>query len=134
MGLVVLLQDGPDTDLPDYGDQLVRMVWALGTLLAVFALAAWLLPRLLKRRPLSPRSGRMELVETLRLDARRSLHLVRVDGRTILIGAGEGGLVRLAALEDPTVEPQTAERAFADMLVAQDDDPPATERFESLGT
>jgi len=84
------------SELPSYGQEFVRMLLSLGVVLALLLVVAWFLPRWLARtRP--PTSGRhLEVVDTVRLDARRALYLVRVEGELVLIGAGEGGLVRLA--------------------------------------
>lgn len=102
-------------DLPSYGAELVRMLGALGIVLALILVAGWLLPRwLARRRPAAP--GRhMEVVETLRLDPRRVLYLVRVDGRLVLVGAGEGGLLHLES-EDARNDSAAAPRTFAERL------------------
>ena len=98
-------------DLPSYGHEFVRMLLSLGVVLALLLVVAWFLPRWLARtRP--PTSGRhLEVVESVRLDARRALYLVRVEGELVLIGAGEGGLVRLAGA--PTSSVPFAERLRA---------------------
>jgi flagellar protein FliO/FliZ len=48
--------------------------------------------------PQRMRGGDMRVVEKLPLDARRSLYLVEVGGRRLLLGAGEGPLTLLTEL------------------------------------
>jgi flagellar protein FliO/FliZ len=56
-------------------------------------------------RLLGPRrflGKRLRVVEKLPLDARRSLYVVEVDGRQLLLGAGDGPLTLLRELEKPS--------------------------------
>lgn len=54
---------------------------------------------------------RMRVVERVGLDPRRALYIVDVDGREMLIGTGEGGMVHLADLgEKPADAAQSAPR------------------------
>ena len=51
--------------------------------------------------------ARIRVVESVALGAKQQLHLVEVDGRSLLLGASESGIARLARLPDtkPTAEP-----------------------------
>jgi flagellar protein FliO/FliZ len=62
----------------------------------VCALAVGALKLLAPRRSAG---GTMRVVEKLPLDARRSLYVVEVDGRRLLLGAGDGPLTLLRELQ-----------------------------------
>ena len=49
-------------------------------------------------------SGGMRIVDKLPLDARRSLYVVEVGGRCLLVGAGDGPLTLLTELEPPKLK------------------------------
>ncbi len=74
----------------------------LGALLVIGGLL-FFLPALLKRlAPATRAGGRIEVVEARPLGGRKSLLLVKVADRRLLIGASENGLVTLAELpEEP---------------------------------
>ncbi|MCP4604950.1 MAG: flagellar biosynthetic protein FliO [Proteobacteria bacterium] len=61
--------------------------------LAVIALAAWVVVRVGRTRfGRGGKSSRMRVVERLVLEPRRSVYLIEVDGRTMLVGTGEGSV------------------------------------------
>lgn len=94
-----LLQAG---DLPGgYGLALVQAAIAL---VAVIVLA-WVVLRWASRLGLGAQrpGGRLEVLERLPLDARRSIVLVRLGDRALLIGVGDGNAPRLL-LETPLAE------------------------------
>lgn len=78
-----------------YGASLLQSLLAL----AAVCLLAWVVLRWISARGLpglAPLPGargprRLEVVERLPLDGKRALWLVRADGRTLLVGTGEGG-------------------------------------------
>lgn len=73
----------------ELGSDVLRTAFALGFVCAL----AWVALRFLAARGLgkTPRqSPRMELVERLPLDAQRSLVIVRVEQRRLLVGVGPG--------------------------------------------
>ncbi|HUD95492.1 flagellar biosynthetic protein FliO [Sphingobium sp.] len=81
---------------------LLRMIGALGVVLGILAGGLWIVRRYEIRLPQTFLSGlvrqgaprRMELVERLALDPRRSVALIRKDGREhMLLIAPEGLLV-----------------------------------------
>jgi flagellar biosynthetic protein FliO len=58
--------------------------------LAVIALAGWAVVRFSGQRlSMGGKGRRMRLIERLVLEPRRSIHLVEVDGETLLIGTSE---------------------------------------------
>ena len=72
--------------LADFGPLAAKSVLVL----ALIALAAWAAARFLGPR-LAARRGnvRMRVVERLALEPRRSLYLVEVDGRPLVVGVSE---------------------------------------------
>jgi flagellar biogenesis protein FliO len=67
------------------------------TLLGI-ALLAWLVLVAGRRIGLPREDENLRLRATLRLDARRSVYLVEVAGRVLVVAAGEGGISKLAEL------------------------------------
>jgi flagellar biogenesis protein FliO len=83
----------------DSGIDYVRVVLSLLVCLALGVGAAFALRRLGRYRAPTARIRQLEVLESVRLDARTSLHLVRCgDGRT-LVACGPGA-VALARVED----------------------------------
>jgi flagellar protein FliO/FliZ len=83
------------------------ILYALAVLAAVLALI-WLAARAARLSGLAPRAGtgrRLGLVETLAIDQRRRLYLVRCDGRELLVLAGGGSEVPLGWLDAPERQP-----------------------------
>jgi flagellar protein FliO/FliZ len=76
-------------------------VWG-GLALAALAAVAWVLTR---RRAVTAR--RLELVESMSLGPRRSLGLVRVEGRLLVVGVSEAGVQLLTTFE-PSAPPAEA--------------------------
>jgi flagellar protein FliO/FliZ len=80
---------------------------ALVALAAVLALI-WLAARGARRFGFAPRAGggrRLVLAETLALDARRRVHLLRCDGRELLVLTGGGNDAVIGWLAPPEPEP-----------------------------
>lgn len=82
-----------------YASDLLRTGFALGFV----CLLAWASLRFLAARGLGKpaTSKRLEVIERLTLDAQRSLLMVRVDRRRLLIGVGTGAAPQLIAELDP---------------------------------
>lgn len=87
----------------------------VGALLVVGGLLFFLPAVLARLKPLARGGGRIELIETRSLGARRSLLLVEVEGHRLLLGSAETGLTRLAELT-PVRKPfaTSLERALRD--------------------
>jgi flagellar biosynthetic protein FliO len=85
-------------------------IFVLETLaaLAIIALAAWAVVRFgrgwLAR---GGRQGRMRIVERLVLEPRRSIYLIEVDGKTMLIGSSDGSVRLLENLGPVKTEEAT---------------------------
>jgi flagellar protein FliO/FliZ len=62
--------------------------------------------------------GRIKVVERVAMDARRSLYLVDVGGRLLLLGAGDGPMTLLAEIDAASLPPVPERRrlAFRDIL------------------
>ncbi|MBE3590231.1 MAG: flagellar biosynthetic protein FliO [Firmicutes bacterium] len=72
----------------------------LGALAVVVAAIVWA-ARALGRLPAQRERGRMEILGALPLGGRRSLALVRVGRRALVVGVGEREVACLYAIEDP---------------------------------
>jgi flagellar biogenesis protein FliO len=95
------------------GDYVSGLLQALLALIAVAALAFVLLRSGALRGALTPRGRLLNVEETLRLDARNGLAIVRVEQRRLLLATSAEGSPRLL-LELPAAnEPQPAPRAAA---------------------
>ena len=103
-----------------YGGMLVTTV----VLLIVVCAVAWVVVRLLRRglegRPVG--EGVVTVMARVPLEPRRSLYVVRVGGKTLVLGASEGGLGLVTEL-DPDALPTTpseagAGRRFAELVAA----------------
>lgn len=81
--------------LPDFGQALLRMVVSLAIVLVVLAGVLFLLKRRMRITGQKPGSE-MSVLETVSISARHRLVLVRVRDRTLLLGATETGISRLA--------------------------------------
>lgn len=62
--------------------------------------------------------GRIKVIERVAVDAKRSLYLVDVGGRVLLLGAGDGQVTLLAEIDAATLPPVPERRrlAFRDIL------------------
>lgn len=109
-----------------YGASLLQSLLAL----AAVCLLAWVVLRGVSARGLvglTPLPGargprRLEVVERLPLDGKRALWLVRADGRTLLVGTGEGGAPALLGDWDGG---SGGDVGRADAAAPRDDDVPA---------
>lgn len=84
-----------------YGLALVQTLLAL----AAVCVLAWVVLRWSARRGLGTGRGRVRVIERTPLDGRRSLYLVEVGERVLLIGAGDGGAPSVLAELDPAELP-----------------------------
>ena len=114
--LLQIAQDG--AELPGgYGVALLQTLLAL----AAVCILAWVVLKWAARRGfgLGATGGRVRVLERIPLDPRRSLYLVRVADRVLLIGAGDtASPTVLAELDASTLppEPEAPRVAFADVL------------------
>lgn len=97
--LVALLQTSTPNDAQLPGGYGWALLQAAISLLGVCVLA-WLVLRWAAKRGygVGKRGGRMEVLERLPLDPRRSLHLVRVGDKALVIGTGDGAPTVLAEM------------------------------------
>ena len=86
----------PLPNLPSYGDALRRMLVSLAGIVAVLLVLAKVLPRFLGRTPFTPRSRLVQVMETYRLEPRKTLYLVKIADQYLLIGATADRLETLA--------------------------------------
>ena len=101
---------------------LLRMVGALGVVLGLLAGALWAVRRWdlkLPGRMGAPGDRRLALVERLPLDTRRSVALIRRDGREhLILLAPEGALVLESGILLDTHDAEAAELRAADQAEA----------------
>lgn len=83
--------------------QLLTVLPALALVLGL-ALLAGRAARRLGLAPARPGAGRLAVVQALPLDSRRRVHLLRCDGRHLLVLTGGGGDVMLGWVEAPAGE------------------------------
>ncbi len=101
--LLLLQSDAPG----GYGVALLQTLFAL----AAVCILAWVVLRWSARRGLGRGSGRIRVLERIVLDGRRSLYLVEIGERVLLIGAGDGGAPALLAEMDASELPPAPERS-----------------------
>ncbi|MGH7161622.1 MAG: flagellar biosynthetic protein FliO [Acetobacteraceae bacterium] len=83
------------------------ILYAVAALAAVLALI-WLAARAARISGLAPGGGgarRLGVVETLALDAKRRLYLVRCDGRELLLLGGNGHDALIGWIDRPEAKP-----------------------------
>ncbi len=83
---------------PAPGTSLVRLLLALGVVVALVYAVAWLLRRSGRHR-VGSRGRLMEVVDVLPLGPRSRLVAVRIGGRTVVVGAGDHAVTPVAELE-----------------------------------
>jgi len=117
--VLALLQTGAENaELPGgYGIALLQTLLAL----AAVCILAWVVLRWGARRGfgLGASRGRVRVLERVPLDPRRSLYLVKVADRVLLVGAGDGAAPKVLAELDPDELPPEPERegaSFAKVL------------------
>ncbi|MCB9601338.1 MAG: flagellar biosynthetic protein FliO [Sandaracinus sp.] len=113
----VWLQNTPAPLPTGYGAALLQ---TLVSLLAV-CLLAWLLLRWGARRGFATgaRGRRVKVIERVALDPRRTLYVVEVGGKVLLLGAGDGASPTLLSELDPKdfpAEPTAPKVRFAQTL------------------
>jgi flagellar biogenesis protein FliO len=98
-------------DAPSLLFSVVRTLLALAGVCAL----AWVSLSWLARRgigvPGRGKNGRIEVLERIPLGPRKTLYLVRADGRDLLLGTGEGGSPSLIVDLGPTRTTQSARSA-----------------------
>lgn len=88
--LLLAMQAGTDAGFDpgfDFGSALLRMILVLGGVVVALLLAAKFLPRLLGVRTPEMKGKRIEIMESRRLEPRKSLYLVRVGKKELLLAA-----------------------------------------------
>lgn len=91
-------------DAPPPPSLAAALAQTLVALAAVCALAWWVLRWAARRGVGRSPAGVVTVVDRVTLDPRRTLFVVRVAGKALLLGGSDGGLTLLAEL-DPTTLP-----------------------------
>ncbi len=104
-----------------YGELLIGSLVVLG----LVCLAAWVVVRFGLRRLWTPRPGGvLDVLARVPLEPRRSLYVVEVGGKTLLVGTSEMGLTVLSELDREAVQTRldagraAGARSFADAIRA----------------
>jgi flagellar protein FliO/FliZ len=118
----VIAPTGPATQTAvgsGYGEMIVGSLLVLG----LVCIGAWLVVRFGARRlwaPVGRGRGVLDVVARVPLEPRRSLYVVEVGGKTLLVGTSEMGLSVLSELDAAAVRADLARpaavRSFADAL------------------
>jgi flagellar biosynthetic protein FliO len=108
---------GDPGSLPGIGQYLITVTLTLAIVLALAVGFIYLMRRLMPQ----PTSGRtIRLLESVPLEPRRSLHLVGIADRVMLLGSTEGGVSMLTEFDKGQVDVQEpkppAARRFIDLL------------------
>jgi len=117
-GLLTILQGASEpAPLPGgYGAALLQTLIALGGV----CLLAWVILKWGSKRGFGKVGGqRVKVLERVPLDPRRSLYLVQVGDKVLLLGAGEQASPTVLAELDPDELPELPEKktkSFADLL------------------
>ncbi len=111
-----LLQSAETTIGTGYVAALLQSILALGAV----CILAWVVLRWSAQRGLGKSRGRMRVIEKLPLEARRSLYLIEVGDRVLLIGTGDGASPALIAELNPESVPEpSTPKSNITSLVAQ---------------
>ncbi|RZO47765.1 MAG: flagellar biosynthetic protein FliO [Sandaracinaceae bacterium] len=98
-----------------YGVALLQTLLAL----AAVCILAWVVLKWSSRRGLGLSGRRVKIIERVPLDGRRSLYLIEVAGRVLLVGAGDQGAPSVLAEIDPEELPELPEPQPLSDLVAK---------------
>lgn len=124
----------PLSDLPSYGEALIRMVVVLASILIALLILAKLLPRWLNRSLGHKSKGDIAVVDSIQLEPRRRVYLLRVSGREVLVGSSEQGLHTLVGELSNGQKNGTPDADGADAVVIQPGHQPSSlaTPFESV--
>lgn len=118
------------------------LVVKLGLVIGLIYVTMWLLKTYVGRGRLSPRSaGRIDVIDTAVLGPGRSVYLVEIADRVLVLGATAGSLSTLAEISDPAAidllkkrpEEPEAPPPFAEQLKAITEHLPATFMQDKVG-
>lgn len=116
-GLALLMQEPSPFDPARYGEgggtglfwMLVQTLLALALVCALaIVLFRWLLPRL--QNLSSPQGGMVRVVDRVAIEARKSLLVVEVAGRWLLISSSEAGVQLISELDAAATQEAADER------------------------
>lgn len=99
----------------DMGPTILRLLFGLGVVLLAVAAVAWLLKRTQQGRRAARNAYGPELLASLQLGPRHSVHLLRVCGEGVLVGVSRDGVRSLGAfpLADSAAQQEPRPAALA---------------------
>lgn len=104
----------PRTPMDSQGRYLLETTLLLVVMCALAVIVLWIA----RRAGVGSARGPIQLVGQLPLEARRSVYLIRIAGKVLVIGVAEGGMVKLGELSDAELPAQTppSPPRFAEVL------------------
>jgi flagellar biogenesis protein FliO len=113
MLVLALLAEQPALATPSrYGE----MLWVSLGVVAAIAVAGYLVAKAFGRGVGTGAGGALAVVARLPLEPRRSLYVVQVAGRSLLLGTSEMGLTLLTELDSSELPAQAKAVTFADLV------------------
>lgn len=121
------------TFLPDYQDPkrepdmplgrvIFDLAWKLAVVLGIAYGSIWMLRGILQRPGVMPgRKGHLKVLESASLGPNRSIHLVKVGGKVLVVGSTNDQITAIGEVDDPETLSDLAKdapRAFAEHLSA----------------
>jgi flagellar biosynthetic protein FliO len=112
--LMLIQSDGPTGTVPlesgsSFAWMMLQTLLALGLVcLLIYALFRWVLPRL---GASGSQRGMVRVVDAMKLEPRKSLYIVEVAGRWLLIASSEAGVQLISELEAETARQEAELRA-----------------------
>jgi flagellar biosynthetic protein FliO len=91
-------------NVPSLSGILARLGLALGVVFGLMGLVVWLARKYLPQAASSRRGGAIEILASRPIGARRSLMLVRTQGKTLLLGVTPQSIQALSELEDAAAD------------------------------
>ncbi|MFZ4574553.1 MAG: flagellar biosynthetic protein FliO [Phycisphaerales bacterium] len=132
-GSMLSLQEaaGAAPAIPSFGQALLRMVVSLAIVLGVLVVVLFLLKRRMRGGGLG-KSGEMKVLDSFAITPGQRIVLVRVRDRTLLLGATDSQISRLAEFgAEPETKPVTGFREAWEAS-ANETPKPAPRREESI--
>jgi flagellar biosynthetic protein FliO len=114
--IILAAQVEPGNEVPkfDSGANLLWMLVQTFLVLAFVCALAWVILRVLSRHSNRfAQNSMMQIVDRIPLDQRRSIFIVKVAGRWLVIGSSEGGVELITELDPEAAEREAEESTRA---------------------
>jgi flagellar biosynthetic protein FliO len=108
-----------DNETP-IGRVIVDLIWKLALVLGIAYLSIYALRGIMNRQAVLPgQRGRLKVLETAALGPNRSVHLVRVGNKVLVLGSTPDQITAIGEVDEPETAPQSlasTQQAFAGRL------------------